>query len=210
MGAAGGPPRSTSRARVMVAERERKEFVEYIRGRGMRVTPERMALLDEVYRQHGHIDAEEILDGLRASGAKVSRATVYRNLDLLVECGLVQRQRLGRNRLLYEHVHAGQQHDHLACRRCGRVVEFVSPSIQAMLNEICRAHGFSREDRQLQIFGLCEGCVEAPEETHDAEAAPPPPGAPGAHPTPAPAAGTAAHETHGTEVAATARAASGG
>jgi Fur family ferric uptake transcriptional regulator len=148
----------------MVAERERQELIEYIRGRGMRVTPERMALLDEVYRQHGHIDAEEILDGLRASGAKVSRATVYRNLDLLVECGLVQRQRLGRNRFLYEHVHAGQQHDHLACRRCGRVVEFVSPSIQAMLNEICRAHGFSREDRQLQIFGLCEGCVEVPED----------------------------------------------
>jgi Fur family ferric uptake transcriptional regulator len=156
----------------MVAERERQELIEYIRTRGMRVTPERMALLDEVYRQHGHIDAEEILDGLRASGAKVSRATVYRNLDLLVECGLVQRQRLGRNRFLYEHVHAGQQHDHLACRRCGRVVEFVSPSIQAMLNEICRAHGFSREDRQLQIFGLCEGCVEVAEEIHETEAVP--------------------------------------
>lgn len=163
----------------MVAERERQELIEYIRGRGMRVTPERMALLDEVYRQHGHIDAEEILDGLRASGAKVSRATVYRNLDLLVECGLVQRQRLGRNRFLYEHVHAGQQHDHLACRRCGRVVEFVSPSIQAMLNEICRAHGFSREDRQLQIFGLCEGCVEVSEAV--AEAAAPAAGEPEAH-----------------------------
>ena len=156
----------------MGAEKERQDFVEYIRTRGMRVTPERMALLEEVYRQHGHIDAEEILDGLRASGAKVSRATVYRNLDLLVECRLVQRQRLGRNRFLYEHVHAGQQHDHLACRRCGRVVEFVSPSIQAMLNEICRAHGFSREDRQLQIFGLCEGCVEVAEEIHETEAVP--------------------------------------
>jgi Fur family ferric uptake transcriptional regulator len=168
----------------MVAERERQELIEYIRSRGMRVTPERMALLDEVYRQHGHIDAEEILDGLRAAGAKVSRATVYRNLDLLVECGLVQRQRLGRNRFLYEHVHAGQQHDHLACRRCGRVVEFVSPSIQAMLNEICRAHGFSREDRQLQIFGLCEGCVEVPEAV--AEAAAPAAGGPEAHPTRSP------------------------
>jgi len=116
----------------MVAERERQEFVEYIRGRGMRVTPERMALLDEVYREHGHIDAEEILDGWRAFGAKESRATVYRNLDVLIECGLVQRQRLRRNRFLYEHVEAGQQHDHLACRRCVWVVEFVSPSAKAI------------------------------------------------------------------------------
>ncbi|MFP3939621.1 MAG: Fur family transcriptional regulator [Thermoanaerobaculia bacterium] len=163
----------------MVAETERRQFIEYIRSRGMRVTPERMALLEEIYRQHGHIDAEQILDGLRETGRKVSRATVYRNLDLLVECGLVQRQRLGRNRFLYEHVHPGQTHDHLACRDCGRVVEFVSPSIRAMLDEICRAHGFSRDDRQLQILGLCSACAEAraeaaapPEEPDDAGAAP--------------------------------------
>lgn len=162
----------------MVAERERTEFIEYIRSRGMRVTPERMALLEEVYRQHGHIDADQILDGLKAAGQKVSRATVYRNLDLLVECGLVQRQRLAGSRFLYEHVHPGQKHDHLACRRCGRMVEFVSPSIQAMLNEICRAHGFAREGRQLQILGMCEGCAAA--EAEEATAAG---GGPQARPT---------------------------
>lgn len=152
----------------MVAEAERKQFIDFIRSRGMRVTPERLALLEEIYRQHGHIDAEEILAGLRDSGQKVSRATVYRNLELLVECGLVQRQRLGRNRFLYEHVHAGQSHDHIGCRDCGRVVEFVSPAIQAMLNEICRAHGFSREDRQIQILGLCQTCAEARAEAAEA------------------------------------------
>jgi Fur family ferric uptake transcriptional regulator len=145
----------------MVADTERSQFIDFIRSRGMRVTPERMALLEEIYRQHGHIDAEQILDGLRAAGEKVSRATVYRNLDLLVEAGLVQRQRLGRNRFLYEHVHTGQSHDHLGCRECGRVIEFVSPSIQAMLNEICRAHGFSNEARQIQVLGLCRACAAA-------------------------------------------------
>lgn len=158
----------------MVAEAERKQFIDFIRSRGMRVTPERLALLEEIYRQHGHIDAEEILAGLRSSGQKVSRATVYRNLELLVECGLVQRQRLGRNRYLYEHVHAGQSHDHLACRDCGRVVEFVSPAIQAMLNEICRAHGFSRDDRQVQILGLCQACAEARAEETEADSEPAP------------------------------------
>jgi len=144
----------------MVADVERQQFIDYIRNRGMRVTPERLALLEEIYRQHGHIDAEQLLDGVREAGHGVSRATVYRTLELLVDCGLVQRQRLGRDRYLYEHVHAGQRHDHLACRSCRRVVEFVSPAIQAMLNEICRAHGFSREERQLQILGLCEACAD--------------------------------------------------
>jgi Fur family transcriptional regulator, ferric uptake regulator len=156
----------------MVADTERRQFIDFIRSRGMRVTPERMALLEEIYRQHGHIDAEQILDGLRAAGEKVSRATVYRNLDLLMEAGLVQRQRLGRDRYLYEHVHTGQSHDHLGCRECGRVVEFVSPSIQAMLNEICRAHGFSNESRQIQVLGLCRACADAAaEEERAAEAA---------------------------------------
>lgn len=144
----------------MVADAERRQFIDYLRTRGMRVTSERLALLEEIYRQHGHIDAEQLLDGVREAGHSVSRATVYRTLELLVDCGLVQRQRLGRNRYLYEHVHPGQRHDHLTCRSCGRVVEFVSPAIQAMLNEICRAHGFSREERQLQILGLCEACAE--------------------------------------------------
>lgn len=155
----------------MVAESERRQFIDFIRSRGMRVTPERMALLEEIYRQHGHIDAEQILDGLRAAGEKVSRATVYRNLDLLVEAGLVQRQRLGRDRYLYEHVHTGQRHDHLGCRDCGRVVEFVSPSIQAMLNEICRAHGFSNQSRQIQVLGLCQACAEAAAAEDDPETA---------------------------------------
>ena len=88
---------------------------------------------------------------MKARGLKISRATVYRNLDLLVECGLARKQRLGRDRFLYEHVHSGQQHDHLVCTGCGRVVEFISPGIMALQGEICRAHGFLATRHTLQI-----------------------------------------------------------
>jgi Fur family ferric uptake transcriptional regulator len=124
------------------------------------MTAERLALFDEIYVQHGHIDAAAILVAMRAAGSKISRATVYRNLDLLVECGLVRKQRLG-GRHVYEHVHAGQRHDHLVCRRCGRVVEFVSPGISAMQREICRAHEFAPDEHSLQIQSLCLGCARA-------------------------------------------------
>lgn len=152
----------------MAPVREREQFVSYLRERGQRVTSERLALFDEIFAHHGHIDAEQLHRSLRRRGMKISRATVYRNLDLLVECGLVTRQRLGRRRYLYEHVHSGQRHDHLVCTECGRVVEFVSPGISALQGEICRAHGFVPSRHSLQIMGLCNECAES-DASEDAE-----------------------------------------
>ncbi len=144
----------------MANAREKEQFLQYLRGRGQRVTGERLALFDEIFSQHGHIDAEELLAAMKARGLKISRATVYRNLDLLVESGLARKQRLGSRGFLYEHVHFGQQHDHLVCTGCGRVVEFVSPGIAALQGEICRAHGFVPTRHTLQIAGLCNRCAE--------------------------------------------------
>jgi Fur family ferric uptake transcriptional regulator len=144
----------------MSSSREKERFLGFLRERHHRVTGERLALLDEVFRQHGHIDAEQLLAALRERGLKISRATVYRNLELLVLSGLARKQRLGRRRYLYEHVHGDQRHDHLVCARCGRVVEFVSPGIAALQAEICRAHGFVPAIYNLQINGLCRSCAE--------------------------------------------------
>jgi Fur family ferric uptake transcriptional regulator len=155
----------------MVALPEREQFLEFLRSRGHRVTPERLALFDAIYTQHGHLDAEELLGALRSQGHKISRATVYRNLDLLVECDLVRKHRLGRKRYLYEHVHLGQHHDHLVCRSCGRVVEFLSPGIAALQTEICRAHGFDPTEHSLQILGLCNRCFEESREAPEPVAA---------------------------------------
>lgn len=142
----------------MATEHEYDHFVSYLRRRGLRLTAERRALFREIYRQHRHVDADQLLAAMRERGLEISRATVYRNLDLLVECGLVQRQRLGRRRHVYEHLHTGQTHDHLICTGCGRVVEFVSRAIASLQGEICRAHGFDPEFHSLQIQGLCNLC----------------------------------------------------
>ena len=145
----------------MALDRERQIFVDALRSRRMRVTPERMALLDEVFSQHVHLDAEQLCSRMKAHGHKTSRATVYRNLDLLVDCGLVRKYRLGQDRFFYEHVHPGQSHDHISCRKCGQVVEFVSPSISSLLDDICKAHGFEEGDRTLQVVGLCGICARS-------------------------------------------------
>jgi Fur family transcriptional regulator, ferric uptake regulator len=145
----------------MANAREKEQFLQFLRGRGQRVTGERLALFDEIFSQHGHIDAEALLGAMKARSLKISRATVYRNLDLLVECGLARKQRLSSRGFLYEHIHPGQQHDHLVCTGCGRVVEFVSAGIAALQSEICRAHGFVPTRHTLQISGLCNVCAQA-------------------------------------------------
>jgi Fur family transcriptional regulator, ferric uptake regulator len=142
---------------------EQQRFFAYLRGRGLRLTRERRELFAEIFAQHRHLDADELLRAMREQGSTISRATVYRNLELLVECGLVRKHRLGRNRHLYEHLHAGQEHDHLVCSLCGRVVEFKSPGIAALQTEICRAHGFDPGRHTLQILGVCRGCAPAGE-----------------------------------------------
>lgn len=145
----------------MAGPRELQVFEDFIHQRGLRMTAERRAVCEEIFAQHVHLDAGALLNALRRRRVPVSRATVYRNLDLLVECGLVRRQRLGSGRTLYEHVHAGQEHDHLVCESCGRVVEFVSPGIVALRAEICRAHGFEPQSHGLQILGRCRECAAA-------------------------------------------------
>jgi Fur family ferric uptake transcriptional regulator len=143
--------------------REETLFLDHLRRRGLRATPERRALLRSIFAQHRHIDAEQILAAARADGQKISRATVYRNLELLVECGLVAKVVLPGGRTVYEHLHPGLEHDHLSCRECGRIVEFVSPGISALLAEICRAHDFDPGAPQLQISGLCRACAAGAE-----------------------------------------------
>ena len=143
------------------AKHELGQFQDFIRRRGLRMTEERRVLFQEIFAQHQHIDADQLLAALREQGSTISRATVYRNLELMVSCGLVRKQRLGQDRFRYEHVHAGQEHDHLICSGCGRVVEFQSQGIVALQREICRAHGFDPAQHTLQIFGRCLECTAA-------------------------------------------------
>lgn len=151
---------------------ELDQFLDLLRRNGHRVTEERLRLFREIYAQHDHIDADRLLKAMQSRGQKISRATLYRNLDLLERYGFVKKQRLASDRYLYEHVHAGMRHDHLCCAGCGKVVEFVSPGIEAMQREICRSHGFDPDQHTLQIQGLCLDCKQAGQ--HSERPKPPP------------------------------------
>jgi Fur family transcriptional regulator, ferric uptake regulator len=143
---------------VKEAAEDRRVFTEFLKRKGLKTTRERTALFDEIFSTHRHFDADDLVARMRVKGKKISRATVYRSLELLHECGLVGRVRLNEEKYRYERLRKGEHHDHLVCTGCGRVIEFVEPRIEQLQDLICRRHRFMPTSHSHQIWGLCAAC----------------------------------------------------
>ena len=143
----------------MPAEKER--FRRFLKSQYLRMTSDREAIVEAVFSTHDHFRAEELAWRLRERG--VSKATVYRTLPLLVDCGLLRQVMLGDKQGHYEHVHQEEAgHDHLICTTCGEVIEFQHPCVGRVREAVRRRYGFEPERVVLEITGLCAGCRKAP------------------------------------------------
>ena len=144
---------------VEVALSPQERFDEFLRSRDRRNTPQRRLIVDQVFSQHEHFDADSLLAQLKASGAgrKVSRATVYRTLSELVEAGLLRDMTLA-GRTIYEHDYGYPQHDHLYCQKCEKLIEFSSDAVKQIRDAVAREHQFRALGHRLIIQGLCAEC----------------------------------------------------
>ncbi len=133
-------------------------FKDFLGKHQLKLTPQRKAVLEAVFATHRHFDAEELVQILRHMGKKISRATVYRTLDLLVKGGLVHAMELGDSRKVYEHVVGHRHHDHLICTECGRTIEFGDGFIEMLQEKVCDRLNFQAQTHSLRIFGRCENC----------------------------------------------------
>ena len=134
----------------------RRIFSEYLKKKGLRQTPERFLIFDEVYASDDHFDADELFLRLKKKDVTVSRATVYNSLDLLIECNLVVRHQFGNKQAKYEPSFSYWQHDHLICMDCGEVFEFCDPRIQGIREMIAEIFQFEIEQHSLQMNGHCK------------------------------------------------------
>ncbi len=134
-------------------KRAQKFFIQYLRDNNLKVTKERLLLLEELFKSSGHLDADSLLFQLRQQNKHVSRATIYRTLDLLVQCGLARKSRLGREHYVYERVTPGRSHHHMICTTTGTIIEFWDPEVDEALHRICRERGFRPSYISISIQG---------------------------------------------------------
>lgn len=130
-----------------------------LRARKLKATRTRQLIFAElVATKNIHPNASEIFKRLARSGRKISLATVYRTLRLLVESGLVRQVDLGEDHSHYEPERPKTGHGHLICLSCGIVREFADDTIQRTIGKIGKGKGFKLDKFSIQVFGYCQKC----------------------------------------------------
>ena len=136
------------------------EFQERFHEKNLKLTHPRQAITQKILstRVGEHFSADELWEWLRRNGERISKATVYRTLHLLVEEKAVEEHDFGKGQKYYERMVERPHHDHLICIHCGRILEFENSNIERLQGEVARREGFTISYHSHKLFGACSSC----------------------------------------------------
>ena len=142
----------------MAKNQERDIFVNYLKEKGLRNTRQREEILDAFLAANGHITIEELYNEVAKKDTGIGYATVYRNMNLMRECGLAEEIKIGKQKTRFEPPYGHKHHDHLICLKCGRFIEVNDENIERLQVKLTEANNFTPVRHKLEIYGYCNKC----------------------------------------------------
>jgi Fur family ferric uptake transcriptional regulator len=141
-----------------------ERFIEHKSKHGLKTSDKRFFVVTYFVKEDRHFTVEELYDEIKRFQPEISYSTVYRALKLLVQCGLATKCTFDESAERYEPVHKSQHHDHLICRKCGKIIEFENDKIEKLQKEVAQRYHFRITAHRLQLYGVCSECRKSNKE----------------------------------------------